>query len=763
MMIRSSGSLSSFDDEYRNFDKIFGFNLDQLEEEFEFTKSCQSKEYKGAISSIEFFMQLISVKLDSYRDSTLESISKFSNDFATSGGLKNYLRFRKPSELQQQRGSFNSHKSSYFNEICLRLIHLFIIYISIKYTIVAFVQFEHDFVLFNIQSRIKRVNTTQKCANREDIVFAPYSDEAAQKMIERLKFATNLLEFLYNPIISVYGAAITIFSTLGLVLIVMFCAGIIFVCKERCRVDVLSFMYDHNNERLRIRNDLEYIICTLSDSIENYYSTNRIRNRLDTRPTNYDYLYQSANKNRSEVGTQHLRLRKSFHRSSNTDGNNNNTIDINQIIPPTSNIPVLKIDIDCITSAAISKKESKFLSAKILFSYDLPDMVRPAHLTSNWHKKLICLEGYYYYLRMISGLVPCFIVITATILTEIYLRVEERLNIFECSQKQGNSFYIRKKINLSPLNFEDLTKYLAYDGSRLNFIKLMLTVEVKYYLTRRIVFGLLELYLATTIILFIASFYYLLYVRSFLNRMIWLNQLQEQLNWCSKHIIDIGRTKDLDGFNGFTNLLNGNEKSFIVNSDQLIMKILTKHFEVEADVDNGVEAKKERVKENKLISLKAILITYLNFELFRKQQANYHRLANFLIFQMTLLIGSVLLLCYFIGTNVNVGSNSILLFTSTYLVLCMNVHLISSAVMTNKILKLMRTIFKLMAGASSIDLQLTDIIDIWRRQLLDDEQTVEHFSIRFFGVYLSYDRIITFNAYLVALWLVLLKQMREKQ
>lgn len=377
---------------------------------------------------------------------------------------------------------------------------------------------------------------------------------------------------------------------------------------------------------------------------------------------------------------------------------------------------------------------------KIKPHVDLVEMVRPANLTSKWHKTLIKLDTDISILILFAVILPYFVFILSTFSLELSQRVQQRLNSFVCQKWKPEGVLIEETIKLSPLNNqEDMLAYSTYDGTIKQFAHLMIAIELKYYLSIGIVISWLEMCLASALATFITMFCYYNYVRSFLNRIVWLNQIQEQISWSTNQIHQFKTNSE--GANWY-NYEDIDYNLFCKSSDKLLMKYQT---------TRGYKSGRSAAS-----TIEALLVTYLNYELFRRQQPEYLKLVSTLVRQTLSLVTIVCVFSYFVGTKSSNIASIFYLIIPTYLMILLDTQLFMEAIIVSKNSRLTESILSMLAAATSNKWQLLDVVDLWRRQLLDNEETKKNFSIKVLNIRLSYESILTFDGYLVALWFILL-------
>lgn len=744
----------------KNFWEISCYNLDMVEEEMKLLENKRAKQYKFTVMLIHIILGLVAFKLDSneFRDSNISrGNEKSSSCFSPSTTeieeekSKNFICVRNPLDIPLKK--LNSMKVFLSDLIYPMLPFFFILYISIKFVAMAFFQAEYNFAESKIIPKFREgAIRTKMCFFENDRYKTDLDDE---QMLARVGYARAWLEAFNNPILAIGGPATALVGIIGTLPFMIYFTSVTSLLIRRRRVDVINFYLNPSCEISRVKRELNDIILKASKSLENYRSKISfeigsssciLSSKLNyDKRTNLELIHNSNNWNFPKIFLNHLNM---FESSPSSDK-------LEKIISHKSNLSS--------HNPILLSKSSKTYN-QMLFNVNLVEMVRPANLTSRLHEILIKIETYSWLVVIFAGMVPIVSVVVLSAIYELYRRVEQRLNLIECQKWKQGAALIKETIKLSSLNSqEDILAYSTYDGSISKLFRLIAQVETKYYLTRGVIFSIMEMSVSLILFVFVSSFFYYLNLRAFLTRIIWLNQIEEQIKWCTINLDQIETEPQFDDEKEIkTNQMfiyndedvDDGEPSFQTNSDKLIMKSTSKTTTTTKHC--LLIYQKDEVRDIAAI-MRAILVSYLNYELYRKQQAEYLKLATFLLVYILSMLSIIFLFSYFVGIQ---SSNNIskifLLLLPTYLMMFANVHFLAGAILTSKNSSLTKRILNLLATGTRKKLQLLDIIDLWRRQLLDDDGTKKTYAVNLFGIYFAYESIITLDGYLVLLWFILL-------
>lgn len=745
--------------------ETFGHNVDLLTEEVEATLILDSKAHNFIKKVLKLAFKVASLTLVPNESYSCLNTVKFFNPL---NGISKFIKFH-----QQQDGRL-SPAGIPFDTSRGRLISLLTIllfaFMTLKWIPVGFLQFLNDWYSMAFDNSIKSfslsndVNGTKNCIQHEDI----YRNEKLIVLEEHLKMIKKLLNYLGNPIVSISGATACWYSIVGSVPILFFFTGLIFFEKNEIRVDILAYVFDHFNERLRLRNE---IVETIMKMIESFSDYGKYLERKESRgehlhliETNNFGCFANLKTQRHfddlKIRLRHKQCRHLFieHIPEETiyaaSSLNPPTIKSNRITSSSPNLIIKNSSMN--KQKLIANTESYQISSKtnniyrsILHDVNLVDFVRPANLGTKFHKSVIDFNYIFLKLAISFTVMIVLVMLTILIIMEINERVKHRLIIIECLKWRHSAIpSVDYHLKLPSITFSGDEKVFSnYNGTLSSFID-MFSIELKYYFDRRNIFLLLEMFVLLVPTTFIVGFYFIIYGQTFTNKQVWVNQIQKQVKYCIR-LLKLRKSILLSReMRKLTSEISTNEqvRACYLFGYRYIGTITTTTSDTTDDYLDSHDYK----------LIKALTITYLNFELFRRQQKSYQKLVNFLLFQMSILIGETLAFCYAIGTIIENCYISFLLILATYMFMFINFYLISGAMRMSQMERLIKNIVELLAGATSNSMQLLHILDLWRRQLLDERGARQTFSSKFFGICISYDKILTLNGYLVALWFVLL-------
>lgn len=160
--------------------------------------------------------------------------------------------------------------------------------------------------------------------------------------------------------------------------------------------------------------------------------------------------------------------------------------------------------------------------------------------------------------------------------------------------------------------------------------------------------------------------------------------------------------------------------------------------------------------------LGAFASCYLSYEQFREQhQASRwvsDRMASFCL----LGYGVVLVLTYSVYDSAMSDNLAYNLYTSGLCVIAVNAIWASSALIVRRVERFFGKLMRCQAMAADLKLELSYVVILWRRQLLDKQDFGSHYALSLFGVRLSQSALISLDSELIGLALVIYGQFYQQ-
>lgn len=682
---------------------LFDETTSELDEDLLLNSNCQSNIYKRALLLMDLYLSFFNLNID---NSPGHTNYERTNLYSKSHRKKDSFVFLKTDvDCSASRPHRKLCKSSrvieiiflnrYFQLTCMIILHYFII----KFFLLTVFQYRLDVALKRWQPTVRRNATrTDKCALIDDLIYTDDTREALEVMIQSRKW----LDFLSNPFSSVTGACAIMMNTLFLYPLFLITALRIFSQHYQVRIDFLCFMVDPEGECQYIHRILDHIVSTVIDSLKTYESNQDIRQIMSNRnePIPLSTLERIAdNPNLTFI-------------KRNVQSNAAQTRSINSNCHPSNMSNGITFNASCQQKkkSLTNKEDLQFI--RLLLDIRCSNLVRPSNMCANWHKILLKLVFYGLFLFTIINLSFGFVVCTLISIGEFLLRASHRIGLSECKNWMPNGTLIRlEQIQLDELVSADQEAYRVYGGSFMNLLYLSVTIESKHLFgsTRRLITWI-EVYMNLAGIMIWFTFFVYIYLIGIVDRVKWAEQIEKQVASCvqqfSKHQYN-----------------NSNQQATDQGADQELVR-------------------------NSLIS-------YLNYSLFKNRHKNFQFTNNCLVGQMTCLIVGTMIMAYLVATFVDSQFTVVLLFSISYVISFVNLYLMSSAYLYGKVVKIMNNINRLLAYGTSLGSRnLAFSMEMWRRQLLNDKELTRFYAFNSFGASIAFDKLITVNAYLIALWLI---------
>lgn len=350
------------------------------------------------------------------------------------------------------------------------------------------------------------------------------------------------------------------------------------------------------------------------------------------------------------------------------------------------------------------------------------DIEWPVVATVAWQR--YCSHLFYNFLAAGRTVISLFIVcgfVLAIFGFELFQQTSERLTRIQQSksigQAGGNQNFHLDPIRLSPfLSRVDKDIYEDYGGGIGNFIWLIVFIESKYYFTATRFVFFIEIVAIGLFVTHVFTTNIYITLCNTIGKVAWLNEIIGQLNKFNETVAR----------------------------------------ELEAPVASS------GLSESTLLSIKA----YLNYELFRRQYPPFRLAENFLLLQVVLFDVVSLVVCYFVLAHLTLtGAGRFIVFScSACMTVGLNVPLIVSSFKTRRAIKLMWILSYSRASAARAIYQrarstpqLRVPTDLWRRQSLTEDNCKRFFAGNLFGYDVTYQLVMTINAYFGAIWVLWIK------
>lgn len=336
----------------------------------------------------------------------------------------------------------------------------------------------------------------------------------------------------------------------------------------------------------------------------------------------------------------------------------------------------------------------------------MPENLTASTLKRSKRNQNIVLSVCYSY-----GIILGFSAAIAFYYNEFGSRIVERINELECNSI--NSTYIYRSLMLSNLDSKQEEIYSKYMNGTINWSSILEQVEYKTLFR----FGSIQLFFEAaiifTIIAFGAGIQFLFVFGGLFSSKLWLEQIQEQLLIC-------------------TELLR-----------RLPVVIDSKH-------ESNLEASRIKVED-------ALTLTYINFMVFSKEHRNYRDYLQHFSTTLSCTLLVIFILCYIFGMG---NPNRTLPYgwaVITQVVVLLNLVGRISGSLMQSIQRMFALINDVLAKSSQNNMELSYIVALWRRQIMNREEVQNFYGVRVLEIRLSYSNLVKFNSYVLGFFLYLMR------
>lgn len=285
------------------------------------------------------------------------------------------------------------------------------------------------------------------------------------------------------------------------------------------------------------------------------------------------------------------------------------------------------------------------------------------------------------------------------------------------------------------------------------------------------------------------TFYYMMcFVDGFTFQSNWINQIQNQLNNCIKlleHLplinprltsrqsvfyrpLDRKRNysghvkqtrKKSDGVNSFSGSFDVKELKIRITNNHCTANVGGKNEPKQEGDHHSEECNAKLIHDQRSEDIqKALIITYLNYELFRSEYQSFKVVCNFtLIYVIPLMVFDSLICYYWLISSIGRhAAQDIVICWSTNLtvVTVVNFYVAICVLLVEKIHKLNKTIYLLMAKINLNSMDHVYISELWRRQMMGEIDVKNVFCIQVMGNNFTLSTLLALDSYVLALWLI---------
>lgn len=386
-----------------------------------------------------------------------------------------------------------------------------------------------------------------------------------------------------------------------------------------------------------------------------------------------------------------------------------------------STTPINRLSVD--NPITLRKRKNSFLgyasdtidAIKIIIHQN---SVKPINLSSRWHRYFRVFMYRIIIATFVTLCIWSLFLISLVIVCQVFQDIKTQIQLTRCLHLVANqSFehdFLECKTDLTDeqvILYEDQTLYELY-----KVWKLISLYDWSNCATTRRVIYCIELFLTFLYSTCCAVFFIYLFAINYWDKLYWLGQIEKQVAECCLKI------QQLDALN---------------------------HNKVLSQNDTQKRAQHRNI-------LRQILEVYLNYCLFRRRSSVFRQFNDHISLQVTLVTVFLFFEYYFSSYQTNTTS-PLLIINVIITVAFVNLMWLVPAYFFNRILRLRKLIAKLVAIGQESSLNFLLPMELWRNQLLDEHELNSLFAQKTPIGYISYNKMIPLNGYLMAIWIILFR------
>lgn len=169
-----------------------------------------------------------------------------------------------------------------------------------------------------------------------------------------------------------------------------------------------------------------------------------------------------------------------------------------------------------------------------------------------------------------------------------------------------------------------------------------------------------------------------IYIQDFFYNTVWLNEIKHQIDKCTQIMIHYGKLMAGNWNNGDDYSIRNDKKKKIIESSYEML-------------------------------IKALVVTYLNYELFWRQQTYHISVVYFCLVLIAVFITLAVISCFSVGTTLKNCLNSFVLGSTTFAKLISVFFLVTCGIRTSQVEHLMKKVTRMLAIPAMIDIELWHI------------------------------------------------------
>lgn len=182
--------------------------------------------------------------------------------------------------------------------------------------------------------------------------------------------------------------------------------------------------------------------------------------------------------------------------------------------------------------------------------------------------------------------------------------------------------------------------------------------------------------------------------------------------------------------------------------------------EMEADSNSDLDIEKVKPCKDKLNIERALTISYMNFEVLRREYMSFRDYSARSIQLVCALTVMSSILTYLFVSIISNDHVSLVWALNCVFIIFYNSLVSRAVILVEEFHMIYRSINELLAEATRCSMIMSHPMRLWRRQVLAESAISEQFCIDMFGSNLTASSLIATNSYFLALWLFIWRSIR---
>lgn len=501
----------------------------------------------------------------------------------------------------------------------------------------------------------------------------------------------------------------------------------------------ISFHLNPVEERHRLMFKLHNLVLNLLTNVHN--CDNNVQSYNDC-----EYLPRFFNQNShlsDHYKASHRQLSKSFSHRTRSSKQHHSKAHHSHII--------IKNDDTCSKSDTIN---SNYLS-NLIIRGNLLKFIKPNNLNANFYEKQTKFQAIFVVSFSIIATVWFGFLIGYLIHSELNCMIENRTKMIQCKLYYGQNATILHDIYrmwndditqsmLKAYNINEKNYLISYFNQIIYELQTMMTYDaLKALLFVFTGCGYTTLWVYLLTLFFSDGIFFLKH---------WLIQLEQQFDDSIRLLVHF------DKFNQVykSTKLSEKDSNLIVSRKDKRCKSSSVYELLQSN--GNISSQMNKQNDYYIQIHKALLITYLNFELFKESYKEFKRLCGFLLFTLLPIVILNSALCYNWVARTDLRPNiahdiKIIWIMNLFFTLVFNYYVGICVLMLQKLQSLYRKIDSILAKMTLNSMQLDPVFELWRRQLMKETDIAHVYCVQVFGIHFSLSTLIGMDSYAFALWL----------